>query len=125
MLAIAPRARKFSGQAEGDARSAGDQRQVGRRGADLDQVVVIDRVDDDQPLAARLGLGQRGAIALRPFRTTGAATWPMSDLLCSASQRLRSGSVIGVSGCFSMPLSLSSRSPTKRWPLKIERLSDG
>ena len=41
------------GQAEGDPRAAGDELQAGRGGADGAEIVVGDRVDDDQAPAGR------------------------------------------------------------------------
>ncbi len=60
-------------------------------------------------------------IASKPCRTTEKGTSPTSPFVWCASQRRMSGSVMGVSGWFCMPLSLNSTPLTKRWPLNSVR----
>jgi hypothetical protein len=53
------------------------------------------------------------------------AAGPRGRRLCACSTRTRLASVIGVSGWSRMPLSLSSWSPTNRWPRKTVRPFSG
>ena len=65
-------------------------------------------------------------IAAAPAATTPWSISPtLASCICACSTRTRLASVIGVSGWFRMPLSDSSTSPTKRWPLKTVRPFSG
>ena len=82
-----------------------------------EQVVVRDRVDDDEPFAARGGAVERLA-ERRPAVAHHGPRHEPDRLLRLAGEPApqMSGSVIGLRGWFSSPDSLRSRSPTKRWP---------
>ena len=97
-----------------------------QRRADAHQVVVRDRIDDGD--RRRLRPAAREARADRRCTLRDHVVAPPGRpcvCVCACSTRTRLASVIGVSGWLRMPLSLSSTSPTNRWPLKTVRWLSG
>ena len=66
------------------------------------------------PIPSAFSCAMRSSIACAPRATTAWSMSPTLRRVCACSTRTRLGSVIGVSGWFCMPLSLSSTSPANR-----------
>jgi hypothetical protein len=102
-------------QAHRDARSAGDQRVAGAGLADREQVRVADGIHDGVAPAGSvsrvIALPDRGGALL----DRGEGHEPDPPSVWRDSTRTRFGSFIGVSGWFSIPLSLSS-APDEEMP---------
>ena len=103
-------------QAHRDARAAGDQREIGGTGAEVDQMAFADRIGDRLRMPAARSSPSRARIAAGPLVDHGMRQQPDRPRLCRCSTRTRLLSVIGVSGWWRMWLSESSWSPTNRWP---------
>lgn len=86
------------------------------------EICFIQRIDDNVTHTFSLKLGQ--SVSDRFHTLTQRREVDATNLapgVCALSRRGRLASVIGLSGCFSIPDSLSSTPFTKRWPCTTVR----